>query len=260
MATLKDVAKRAGVSTATVSYVLNDKLDKVSPEVTERIREVMKELDYQPNMMARALRSRKTNIIGVLSEDVTTFQVSSVLKGINQAADEMKYQIILGDLALSDKIWNGRIQDYTQVVNYREEIREKLNIFRAAGVSGVIYVGMHNRDVSNLLNTDMPLVYAYCYTKEEGDITVDCDNQVISRELTEKMAQKGPADWPDQRAGGFRSHLPPYDGVSGSADAAGNPVRSRPDHVWQLERRKRLHGMYAAAGAGKSPHRHLLHE
>lgn len=191
MATLKDVAKRAGVSTATVSYVLNDKLDKVSPEVAERIREVMKELDYQPNMMARALRSRKTNIIGVLSEDVTTFQVSSVLKGINQAADEMKYQIILGDLALSDKIWNGRIQDYTQVVNYREEIREKLNIFRAAGVSGVIYVGMHNRDVSNLLNTDMPLVYAYCYTKEEGDITVDCDNQVISRELTEKMAQKG---------------------------------------------------------------------
>ena len=61
MATLKDVAKRAGVSTATVSYVLNDKLDKVSPEVAERIREVMKELDYQPNMMARALRSRKTN-------------------------------------------------------------------------------------------------------------------------------------------------------------------------------------------------------
>ena len=100
MATLKDVAKKAGVSTATVSYVLNGRLDKVGPEVTKRVQEVMKELGYQPNMMARALRSRKTNIIGVLSEDVTTFQVSSILKGINQAVDEMKYQIILGDLAL----------------------------------------------------------------------------------------------------------------------------------------------------------------
>ena len=191
MATLKDVAKKAGVSTATVSYVLNGRLDKVGPEVTKRVQEVMKELGYQPNMMARALRSRKRNIIGVLSEDVTTFQVSSILKGINQAADEMKYQIILGDLALSDKIWNGRIQDYSQVISYQEEIQEKLNIFRAAGVSGVIYVGMHNRDVSGLLNTDMPLVYAYCYTKEEEDITVDCDNQVISCQLVEKMLHKG---------------------------------------------------------------------
>lgn len=41
MATLKDVAKKAGVSTATVSYVLNGRLDKVGPEVTKRVQEVM---------------------------------------------------------------------------------------------------------------------------------------------------------------------------------------------------------------------------
>lgn len=191
MATLKDVAELAGVSTATVSYVLNGRENKVSAEVAVKVRRAAEKLSYKPNMMARALRSNRTNIIGVLSEDITTYQVNNIVKGINTAADEHKYQIILGDLSFCDKIWNGTYQDYTKAVNYKDEIRDKISIFKAAGASGVIYVGMHDRDVTDLVDTDLPLVYAYCYTRNPGDLVIDSDNQKISGEVVNAMIEKG---------------------------------------------------------------------
>lgn len=190
MVTLKDVAERAGVSTATVSYVLNNR-KKISEEVTKKVHQAIQELDYQPNMMARALRSNKSNIIGVLSEDITSYQVNNIVKGINEIADQEKYQILLSDLGLGDKIWNGSFQDYTKVMNYQDQIQEKLNIFRLAGVGSIIYVGMHDRDITGLLQTDMPLVYAYNYTKNPEDIMVSSDNQKISYQTVSFMIEKG---------------------------------------------------------------------
>lgn len=191
MATLKDVAKRAGVSIATVSYVLNNRTDKVSDEVAQRVRQVVKELNYSPNMMAKALRMNKTNILGVLSEDITTYQVNNIIQGINQVAEEKNYQMVLADLGLSEKIWNGKFQDYSLVLNHQKEIEEKLKIFKSAGVRGIIYVGMHDRDVTGLVNTDIPLAYAYCYTNKLNDIAVDSDNEHISLEVVDKMIIKG---------------------------------------------------------------------
>ena len=191
MATMKDVARRAGVSTATVSYVMNNRMDKVGEEAARRVRKAAEDLGYQPNMMARALRSQKTRIIGVLTEDIVSFQACSILQGINQAADELGYQLIMGDLALADKIWRDGKQDYSRVADYREEIRKKQGIFRAAGASGLIYVGMHDRDVTGLLETDMPLVYAYCYSGMEECGSVNADNQAISRSLVQEFVRRG---------------------------------------------------------------------
>ena len=87
MATLKDVAERAGVSTATVSYVMNNKENKVSAGVAKKVRMAARELGYQPNIAARALRSSRSNIIGIISEDIATFQVNNIVQGINQTAD-----------------------------------------------------------------------------------------------------------------------------------------------------------------------------
>lgn len=191
MATLKEVAQLVGVSTATVSYVLNNKSNKVSKDVTDKVWKAVKELNYQPNLTARALRSNKSRIIAVLSEDITSYQVNNIVKGINQVANEQKYQIILGDLGLSEKIWNGKKQDYSKVVEYSDEIQNNLAIFKTAGVGGVIYVGMHNRDVTGLLHTEIPLVYSYCYTNKETDIAIDCDNQMVSATLVRQMIEKG---------------------------------------------------------------------
>lgn len=191
MTTLKDVARKAGVSTATVSYVLNNSDKKVSEKVAQRVREAARELDYRPNMAARTLRLSKTNIIGIISEDVTTYQVSNILQGINQVADQENYQIILSDLNLNEKVWTGECQDYTRVENYREEIREKIRIFQVAGAVGIIYIGMHDRDITGLFQTDMPLVYAYCYTRSKKDYMVNADNQKITVQAVEAMIRKG---------------------------------------------------------------------
>lgn len=191
MTTLKDVAKRAGVSTATVSYVMNQRANKVSESVAKRVRNAAKELGYQPNMAARALRSSRSSIIGVISEDIATYQVNNIVQGINQAADDENYHIFLGDLNLAEKIWHDGAQDYGKVFDYRSQIQEKIDIFRTMGVEGIIYAGLHNRDVTGLVQTDIPLVYAYCYTQNEQDYMVDHDNQQVSMEVVKAMIEKG---------------------------------------------------------------------
>ena len=65
-----DVAKRAGVSTATVSYALNNP-EKISPKTREKVMEAIKELDYRPDMVARSMATGKTRQIGIVLEDAS---------------------------------------------------------------------------------------------------------------------------------------------------------------------------------------------
>ena len=64
-ATLKDVAQRAGVSSATVSYVLNGK-QSVSEKTKQRVLEAVRQLDYVPDLNARGLSMRDSKLIGVV--------------------------------------------------------------------------------------------------------------------------------------------------------------------------------------------------
>ena len=64
--TLKDIAEKAGVSMMTVSNVINKKTNRVSPQTAARINAIIKESGYVPNLSARSLTNRKTNIIGVI--------------------------------------------------------------------------------------------------------------------------------------------------------------------------------------------------
>ena len=64
---IKDVAKEAGVSASTVSYVLNSTpTETISPETKKRVMEAVSKLGYVPNLNARSLSSRRSNLIGVL--------------------------------------------------------------------------------------------------------------------------------------------------------------------------------------------------
>jgi DNA-binding LacI/PurR family transcriptional regulator len=69
MATIYDVAKRAGTSVATVSAVVNDSA-YVSPELRGRVETAITELDYNPNLVARSLAKKKTFTIGMLIPDI----------------------------------------------------------------------------------------------------------------------------------------------------------------------------------------------
>ncbi len=170
MSTIKEIAKLAGVSTATVSYVLNG-TKKISAETTSRVNEAIKLLDYSPNTIAMNLRKGKTSTIGVIVEDVRCFPTPEILNGIGEGLDIANYQMVVHDLHLYEKIW----PDYTKILKYKDRIKKGVQLLRQSMVSGIIYVCMHDREINDLIEPlDIPLVYAYSRcTNDKSYITYD---------------------------------------------------------------------------------------
>lgn len=92
--TIQDVARAAGVSVSTVSRVLNDK-DDVAPQTYERVRDVIQRMGYTSSLAARSMRSRRTNVIGLIVPDVADSFSIQVMKGVNQAISELDYDLII---------------------------------------------------------------------------------------------------------------------------------------------------------------------
>ncbi|TLS79665.1 substrate-binding domain-containing protein [Photobacterium damselae] len=96
MATIKDVAKEAGVSVATVSRVIN-KSPKASQASIDSVTQAMKKLGYRPNAAARALVSQSTNTMGVVVGDVSDPFFGSLIKSIDHVAHENGKHILIGN-------------------------------------------------------------------------------------------------------------------------------------------------------------------
>ncbi len=92
--TIKDVAKLAGVSVATISRVLNNSA-VVSPETTDRVNDAIKTLNYRPNFLGRNLRKRETNVILALIPSTEQTYYSEILHGMQQTAWEFGYDILM---------------------------------------------------------------------------------------------------------------------------------------------------------------------
>ncbi len=92
--TIQDVARVAGVSVSTVSRVLNDK-DDVAPETYQKVREVIADLGYTSSLAARSMRSRRTNVIGLIVPDVDDSFSIQVMKGVNRAITALDYDLII---------------------------------------------------------------------------------------------------------------------------------------------------------------------
>lgn len=91
--TIKDVANRAKVSTATVSRVLNGNYP-VSEEVASRVMKVIKEMNYHPDAVARSLKNKKTFIVGVVVSDISNIYFMEMAKGIENIISSEEYNII----------------------------------------------------------------------------------------------------------------------------------------------------------------------
>lgn len=95
-ATLLDVAKRSGVSTATVSRVLNNKMVMpIPPETVARIKKAAAELEYRPNLQARALATGKTHTLGVYSTEMTDPHFAQMLEAMDTKAASLGYHLIV---------------------------------------------------------------------------------------------------------------------------------------------------------------------
>jgi len=143
LATIKDVAKQAGVSVATVSHVIN-KTRYVSPELIERVENVMRALDYQPNVVARNLRTSKIRTIGLIVPDVSDPFFSAIVKGVEKVAVENGYGLIVCD---------------TDDTSSKEELYIKL--FMQDKTDGLIIAptGGNYEDIKELNSLNIPCVF-----------------------------------------------------------------------------------------------------
>lgn len=173
--TLKDVANRAGVSTATVSHVINH-TRYVSDELTAKVRQAMEELNYYPNAIARSLRRKQTHNIGMIVPDISYPFLGEVAKGVEDAGFKRGYNVILCD---SD----GKLE---READYIELLQEKK-------VDGIIFVaaGESTNQVQALLDQGMPVVV--CARQLRG-LEVDeviADNEGAGHQATEHLIGLG---------------------------------------------------------------------
>jgi len=159
--TLKDVAKKAGVSLSAASRALNGKQD-VSEETRKKITKTAEELGYVPNRFASALKFQKTHTIGVIIEDNANPFWAEVLKGIESEAQNNNYQVILANTSRSYEREVKAVKTLIQrrvdglLISPNQEKYDDLFMIRNLGVPFVI-VGRHIKEFESL---GIPMVYS----------------------------------------------------------------------------------------------------
>ena len=117
LATMRDVASLAGVSTATVSHVVNG-TKKISPETVEKVLMAISKVNYQPNTVAKSLRMGQTHTIGVLVEDIRGLPVASIVSGISETLSRNGFFTIF--ICLKNCITNTNRSEHTGNASIRD--------------------------------------------------------------------------------------------------------------------------------------------
>lgn len=188
VATIKDIARITGVSTATVSNVLNGKHGAAGQAKAREIEEVAKGLHYQPNALAKSLKQKRTHNIGIITEDLTVFNTPEIVDGIDAYCGENGYEIILANMRLFKRYDN----DYTDTPKHRQLFDTVVRNMVAKQVEGIIYIGYHCREISYLPTmTDIPFVYAYCYPAQPLYPAVLFDDEGAAFDAANVLLDKG---------------------------------------------------------------------
>jgi LacI family transcriptional regulator len=220
--TIRDVAHAAGVSTQTVSRVLNNRPD-VAPETLQRVQEVIRETGYEPNMLARSLTQGRSHVLGVVAYGLEYFGPSRVLTAIERQAAEMGYGITL----------NLILEPETDNVDH------VLNALRARQVDGIIWAipeVSNNRAWSRTKGSEMPVpvILVGGMAGRPYLPSVGIDNEAIGRLATEQLVAggarnvaivTGPLSWweAQQRLAGWRATLERHGlGASGNLIVEGD--------------------------------------
>lgn len=195
MATLKDVARESGLTVGTVSRVLNNR-GYISEQTRAKVYEVMKQLNYQPNEMARSLSKQKNNTIGLVVPHIMHPYFAKLISHIEAAANKQKYKILL---------FNSKGKE--------EKEDECIEMCKSNRVAGIILCSASYK-TERFKNLDCPLITIERFM-DEGTAVVECDNYqggyLATMHLIERGCRKllhfgGVADQPmpaDQRFRAF---------------------------------------------------------
>ncbi len=140
---MAEVARLAGVSSMTVSRVLNTP-ERVRPETRGRVLAAVRQLGYRPNSAARVLATGRSGVLGVVAFDTTLYGPASMLNGIERAAAEAEYSVSIASLP---------------AVN-RKAVAEAVDRLRTQSVDGVIVIAPHLAAAEGMhdLPRDLPVV------------------------------------------------------------------------------------------------------
>jgi LacI family transcriptional regulator len=189
--TIKDVARAAGVSTQTVSRVINSRPD-VSPDTRSRVQQVISELGYSPNVIARSLSRGRSNTFGVVGYGLSYFGPSNILQGIEQKSNELGFSLLL-----------SLLEDFEA-----DKIDGILRNLLARQVDGIIWaVPGNDRLIGELSekfrNFSVPVVYLNKF-KVQDEVIVAMDNRRGAKLATQHLIEQGyqhigiitgPPDW-----------------------------------------------------------------
>ncbi|MFT8320125.1 MAG: LacI family DNA-binding transcriptional regulator [Bacillus sp. (in: firmicutes)] len=179
--TIKDVGKEANVSPSTVSRVIANH-PKISEETKIKVREAMEKLGYHPNLQARSLVVKTTNIIGIVMPHSAELLLENpffpeVLRGISLKARKNKYGLYITTAGAEEEIY----QEVVQMVQGKR-------------VDGIIllYSKTNDKVMDYLVNVSFPFtVIGRPYTNSENITYVDNDNISITKQITEYLINLG---------------------------------------------------------------------
>src|SRR5512147_2338323 len=177
-ATIKEVASVAGVSTQTVSRVINERPD-VSPQTRKKVQEVIKALSYQPSALARSLISQRSHTLGVVTAGLRYIGPSRTLSGISAAAEKAGYSLLLKELPSYDM----------------EDIQPIFQAFLSRHVDGIIWavseVGENRKWLNNPpADIEVPLVYITMEPRANLSM-VTIDNYLGGRMAMSHLLEQG---------------------------------------------------------------------
>ncbi len=173
--TIADVARHAGVSTATVSRVINSQ-SVVAPATRERVQAAVRELGYQPNALAASLVRQRSHTLGVVLPDISNPFFPEVVRGLEDAAHASGYNVILCNSDL----------DTAKEIEYFEVLRQKR-------VDGLIY---HSGTITAahleaFRRLKLPVVLAATHDPQGELPCVLVDNRQAAREAMEHLIGLG---------------------------------------------------------------------
>ncbi len=192
---IKQVASAAGVSTQTVSRVMNDRPD-VSPETRERVQKIIEELGYQPSALARSLIQQRSYTLGVVTAGLKYTGPSRTLSGITNAAEELGYSLLLKELPSFN-------------ANHVLPILQEFLSRHADGIIWAVPEVGENREwlSSTIPDLEIPIVFLTMEPRNQIPV-VSIDNykggQMAMRHLLEQGYRhighiSGPLDWWESR-------------------------------------------------------------
>lgn len=171
MATLKDVARESGLTVGTVSRVLNNR-GYISEQTREKVFEVMRQLNYQPNEMARSLSKQKSNTVGVIVPHIVHPYFAKMISNLELAAYEHKYKILL---------FNSKGKE--------EKEEEYIEMCKSNRVSGVVLCS-GTISTEKFRNLGCPLITFERFI-DGGTAGILCDNYQGGMLAAERLIERG---------------------------------------------------------------------